>query len=309
MSIIGYKRVSSESQSIDRQDLGEVDKVFEEKLSGKSASDRPALMAVIDYAREGDTVKVHSIDRLARDLCDLQSIISQLNDKGVTISFLSESLTFSADADDAFAKLQLQMMGAFAEFARNIIRKRQAEGIAKAKERGVYKNRKRKTVIDRDAVQEVEVRRAVHVKDSSPDGHLTNVNRPYTQISCLMHKAVTPLAQTMDLTGGVTISLTAHWLHCIGNILNAISPIPLHLIFIHHWFAECCKVCNVCKKYQRFVALFCYSPICMCRTDRSHSAFKSSYHIVPNAFESCTHTKIHFLLQFVVDFLKVNSAT
>ena len=134
MSIIGYKRVSSESQSIDRQDLGEVDKVFEEKLSGKSASDRPALMAVIDYAREGDTVKVHSIDRLARDLCDLQSIISQLNDKGVTISFLSESLTFSAD--DAFAKLQLQMMGTFAEFARNIIRKRQAEGIAKAKEPG-----------------------------------------------------------------------------------------------------------------------------------------------------------------------------
>ena len=136
MSIIGYKRVSSESQSIDRQDLGEVDKVFEEKLSGKSASDRPALMAVIDYAREGDTVKVHSIDRLARDLCDLQSIISQLNDKGVTISFLGESLTFSADADDAFAKLQLQMMGTFAEFARNIIRKRQAEGIAKAKEPG-----------------------------------------------------------------------------------------------------------------------------------------------------------------------------
>ena len=136
MSIIGYKRVSSESQSIDRQDLGEVEKVFEEKLSGKSASDRPALMAVIDCAREGDTVKVHSIDRLARDLCDLQSIISQLNDKGVTISFLSESLTFSADADDAFAKLQLQMMGTFAEFARNIIRKRQAEGIAKAKEPG-----------------------------------------------------------------------------------------------------------------------------------------------------------------------------
>ena len=125
MSLIGYKRVSSDSQSTDRQDLGELDKVFEEKLSGKSASDRPALVAMTDYAREGDTVKVHSIDRLARDLRDLQSIISQLNDKGVTISFLSENLTFSAGADDAFAKLQLQMMGAFAEFERNIIRKRQ----------------------------------------------------------------------------------------------------------------------------------------------------------------------------------------
>ena len=156
MSIIGYKRVSSESQSTDPQDLGQLDKVFEEKLSGKSASDRPALIAMIDYAREGDTVKVHSIDRLARDLRDLQSIISQLNDKGVTISFLSESLTFSAGADDAFAKLQLQMMGAFAEFERNIIRKRQAEGIAKAKERGVYENRTRKTTIDRNEVKRLK---------------------------------------------------------------------------------------------------------------------------------------------------------
>jgi DNA invertase Pin-like site-specific DNA recombinase len=108
---------------------------------------------MIDYARAGDTVLVHSIDRLARDLRDLQAIISQLNDKGVTITFMSESLTFGAGAEDAFAKLQLQMMGAFAEFERNIIRKRQAEGIAKAKARGVYKNRTRKSVIDRDRVK------------------------------------------------------------------------------------------------------------------------------------------------------------
>ena len=87
---------------------------------------------------------------------DLQSIISQLNDKGVTISFLSENLTFNAGADDAFTKLQLQMMGAFAEFERNILRKRQAEGIAKAKERSVYKNRKRKLVIDRDEVRKLK---------------------------------------------------------------------------------------------------------------------------------------------------------
>ena len=111
---------------------------------------------MVDYARNGDTVKVHSIDRLARDLRDLQSIISQLNDKGVAISFLSENLTFSAGADDAFAKLQLQMMGAFAEFERNIIRKRQAEGIAKAKARGVYKDRKRSTTINRDQVRNLK---------------------------------------------------------------------------------------------------------------------------------------------------------
>ena len=86
-----------------------------------------------------------SIDRFARDLRDLQDIISTLNDKGVSVSFLKEKLVFSGDANDAFARLQLQMMGAFAEFVRNIIRKRQAEGIAKAKERGVYKGRAKKT--------------------------------------------------------------------------------------------------------------------------------------------------------------------
>jgi DNA invertase Pin-like site-specific DNA recombinase len=98
-------------------------------------------------------VVVYSIDRLARDLRDLQEIISTLNDKGVAITFLSERLTFSADADDAFAKLQLQMMGAFAEFERNIIRKRQADGIAKAKAKGVYKGTKPR--IPRDEVHQL----------------------------------------------------------------------------------------------------------------------------------------------------------
>lgn len=155
MAIIGYKRVSSDTQNTDRQDLGITDKVFEEKQSGKSSSDRPELQAMIEYVRDGDTVVVHSIDRLARDLRDLQNIITQLNDKGVTISFLTEKLSFNAQLNDAFAKLQLQMMGAFAEFERNIIRKRQAEGIAKAKERGVYANRKRKPVIDYDKVRQL----------------------------------------------------------------------------------------------------------------------------------------------------------
>lgn len=153
MAVIGYKRVSTEDQNLDRQDLGEVDKVFEEKLSGASAKDRPALQAMMEYAREDDLVVVWSIDRLARDLRDLQDIISRLNDKGVTIKFLSEGLTFSANTDDAFAKLQLQMMGAFAEFERNILRKRQAEGIAKAKARGAYKGGKPR--IDRDKVRQL----------------------------------------------------------------------------------------------------------------------------------------------------------
>ena len=152
MSIIGYKRVSTQQQSTARQDLGLIDKLFEEKLSGTTITGRPALLSMIDYVREGDIVLVHSIDRLARDLRDLQDIISQLNAKGVTLTFLSEKLTFSSEASDAFAKLQLQMMGAFAEFERNIIHKRQAEGIAKAKANGVYKNRTRRTTISREEV-------------------------------------------------------------------------------------------------------------------------------------------------------------
>ena len=148
---VGYRRVSTVEQNFDRQELGDIDRVFEEKVSGKDV-DRAALIEMIEYVREGDEVVVYSIDRLARDLRDLQSIISDLNDKGVSVSFISEGLKFGADSNDAFAKLQLQMMGAFAEFERNIIRKRQAEGIAKAKERGVYSGRAKK-INDRKIVE------------------------------------------------------------------------------------------------------------------------------------------------------------
>lgn len=139
---IGYRRVSSLEQNLDRQDLGQIDKMFEEKISGATAKDRPSLLDLIDFAREGDEVVVWSIDRIARDLRDLQTIIQTLTDKKASITFLSEKLTFSASSNDPFAKLQLHLMGAFAEFERSIIRKRQAEGIAKAKAKGIYKGRK-----------------------------------------------------------------------------------------------------------------------------------------------------------------------
>ena len=139
---IGYRRVSSVDQNLDRQDLGHVDKLFEEKVSGASAKDRPALMDLIDFAREGDEVVCYSIDRLARDLRDLHELISTLTRKGATVTFLSERLSFSPNADDPFATLHLHLLGAVAQFERSIIRKRQAEGIAKAKERGVYSGRK-----------------------------------------------------------------------------------------------------------------------------------------------------------------------
>ena len=150
---VGYKRVSSVEQKFDRQVIEGVEKVFEEKVSGGSA-DREALIEMCEFVREGDEVVVYSIDRLARNLRDLQSIIQQLNDKGVSVHFVSERLTFNADSNDAFAKLQLQMLGAFAEYERNIIRKRQAEGIAKAQAKGVYA--KRGKSISRERVKELQ---------------------------------------------------------------------------------------------------------------------------------------------------------
>lgn len=149
MAKVGYRRVSSIEQNLDRQELVGCEKVFEEKASGAD-KERKALKDMIDWVREGDSVVVWSIDRLARDLRDLQDIVCKLIDKGVSISFLSEGLTFSASKEDAFAKLQLHLIGAFAEFERSIIRKRQAEGIAKAKENGIYKGRK--ASIDYDEV-------------------------------------------------------------------------------------------------------------------------------------------------------------
>ena len=147
MAKVGYRRVSSIEQNLDRQELVGCEKVFEEKASGAD-KERKALKDMIDWVREGDSVVVWSIDRLARDLRDLQDIVCKLIDKGVSISFLSEGLTFSASKEDAFAKLQLHLIGAFAEFERSIIRKRQAEGIAKAKEKGIYKGRKSSIKID-----------------------------------------------------------------------------------------------------------------------------------------------------------------
>ena len=148
---VGYRRVSTIDQNLDRQDMSGVDRIFEDKASGKK-TDRVALQEMIAFVRTGDEVLVHSIDRLARDLRDLQSIITTLNEKGVSVEFISEQLVFSGAKNDAFATLQLQMMGAFSQFERNIILKRQAEGIAKAKERGVYARRTRKKTISVKAV-------------------------------------------------------------------------------------------------------------------------------------------------------------
>jgi DNA invertase Pin-like site-specific DNA recombinase len=142
MSVIGYRRVSSDDQRLDRQELGrDVDETFEEKLSGKDR-DRPALAACLAYCRKGDTLRVHSVDRLARSLSDLLAIVTELLGKGVRVEVLKEGLVLDPADPSPQAKLQLQLWGAFAEYERAIILSRQAEGIALARTRGVYKGRK-----------------------------------------------------------------------------------------------------------------------------------------------------------------------
>ena len=113
--------------------------MFEDKASGKDR-DRLQLEAMIGFVRDGYTVVVHSMDRLARNLEDLRRIVRRLTDKQVRVAFVKEQLT-STGEDSAMANLLLNMMGAFAKFERELIRERQREGIALAKRRGVYRGR------------------------------------------------------------------------------------------------------------------------------------------------------------------------
>ena len=139
---IGYIRVSTLDQNPDRQLEGvQVSKVFIDKASGKDTQ-RPQLEALLSYVREGDTLVVHSMDRLARNLDDLRRMVQQLTGRGVRIEFVKESLVFTGE-DSPMANLLLSVMGAFAEFERALIRERQREGISLAKQRGVYRGRKK----------------------------------------------------------------------------------------------------------------------------------------------------------------------
>lgn len=152
---IGYIRVSTIEQNTERQLEGvELDKRFTDKASGKDTK-RPQLQAALDYAREGDVLVVHSMDRLARNLDDLRRIVLGLTERGVLVEFLKERLTFTSE-ENAMSKLLLSVMGAFAEFERALIKERQREGIAIAKKKGVYKGRKPSLTPDR--VQELRKR-------------------------------------------------------------------------------------------------------------------------------------------------------
>jgi DNA invertase Pin-like site-specific DNA recombinase len=148
--------VSTLDQNTERQLAGEtLDRIFTDHASGKD-TERPALAELVAYVRAGDTVVVHSLDRLARNLEDLRALVRTITGKGARVQFIKESLTFTAEASP-MSQLIMNVMGAFAEFERALIRERQREGIALAKAKGVYRGRKRALT----AEQILEIRKRV----------------------------------------------------------------------------------------------------------------------------------------------------
>ena len=160
---IGYIRVSSVGQNTVRQLAGiPLEKTFTDKQTGSSA-DRPQLSLCLEFCREGDTLHIHSIDRLARNLRDLLSLIKRLTDKKVRVVFHKENMTFDGEGSP-LQNLHLHILGAVAEFERALIRERQLEGIAQAKKRGVYTKRTRKVS---DGMKEEIIRRVMAGENKS----------------------------------------------------------------------------------------------------------------------------------------------
>jgi len=141
--IVGYGRVSSTGQSLDIQHeallAAGCEKVFAEKVSGRSTKDRVELGNAMDFVREGDTLVVTRLDRLARSVGDLHRIIETLNAKQVAFRCLNQS---GVDTSSSTGKLMLAVLGAVSQFENDIRRERQTEGIAKAKADGRYQGRK-----------------------------------------------------------------------------------------------------------------------------------------------------------------------
>lgn len=145
MTDIGYIRVSTAMQNTERQlDGVKIDKFYTDKMSGKNRN-RPELKQCIKALNAGDTLHIHTMSRLSRSLKDLEELINELTDKGINVKFHHPELLFKATSDNKREQnmnmLMLRIMGSVAQFERENLKERQLEGIAKAKERKVYKGR------------------------------------------------------------------------------------------------------------------------------------------------------------------------
>jgi DNA invertase Pin-like site-specific DNA recombinase len=149
----GYARVSSVDQDLELQEVAlknaGCDVIRTEKVSGTSMNGRDELKTLLEFLREGDTLVITRIDRLARSVKDLENIVEELDAKGVSLIATEQPV----DTSTSVGKCFLQMLSVFAEFETNLRRERQLEGIAKAKANGMYKGRKK--VIDEDKVRQL----------------------------------------------------------------------------------------------------------------------------------------------------------
>lgn len=148
---IGYARTSTVDQNLDAQiaalTAAGCGMVRQEQRSGATLEGRPELNNILDFIHKGETLVVTRIDRLARSMHDLQTIVARLKDKGAHLVATEQPVDTSTAAGKAF----FDMLGVFAEFETNLRRERQADGIAAAKRRGVYRGRAPK--IDVCAIQ------------------------------------------------------------------------------------------------------------------------------------------------------------
>ncbi len=149
---IGYARTSTVEQNLDAQIEGLTaagcGMVRQEQRSGTTLAGRPELNNILDFIHKGETLVVTRIDRLARSMQDLQTIVARLKEKGAHLAATEQPVDTSTAAGKAF----FDMLGVFAEFETNLRRERQAEGIKAAKGKGVYRGRKPK--IDMVAISE-----------------------------------------------------------------------------------------------------------------------------------------------------------
>lgn len=180
---IGYVRVSAVDQNTARQETAlevQVDKLFIDKMSGKN-TDRPALKEMLSYVREGDTLIVESISRLARSTKDLLQIIEILTEKGVHFVSLKESI----DTASPQGRFMLTVFGAMAELERENILQRQAEGIAIAKKQGKYTGRQPIAVnselfnktVERWKAGEITAVKAMQILELKPNTFYRRVNQ------------------------------------------------------------------------------------------------------------------------------------
>lgn len=233
--MVGYKRVSTYEQNPGRQLEGiKLDKEFLDYASAKN-TDRPQLFLLMDYVREDDTVLVHSMDRLARNVKDLRKIVDDLVKKGVAVHFVKENLKFDGK-ECAMSNLLLSIMGAFAEFEYNFIRERQREGILFAKKNGTYGGRKQKLdenqitylkeVLTTTRKSKLEIARElgissvclyVYIKRIFPDGKIPNreISQKFVTVNALKLENIQKKLlkeQPIDL--------------CEGNELKIFTPLP-----------------------------------------------------------------------------------